>query len=954
MTHNFEKRIPWSHRISLWVVFGMAFVAPLGWWSLRQIHLENESRQWVPDNDPERLASEWTEQQFHFQDRILLTWEGSSLNDPRLGKLVEQLAGKPDSQGIQRGSLPYVRSVTDPRRFIELMQKNGVEAHESVRRLEGLLVGAGTLKVRLTDQGRTALKKSKRDLQSAFKSKFGVQLEIQDASPDLVSMTSIPAVAGAGETAPDPTAPAVLSVSGELLEKPSLEHDLQLTWKGMRIGGESTISAANWLIEFVPERNEGQPIIESCFFVPGSPVALEVELSEAGLADQGEAVSAILRTCELSGIPAETVQMSGHALRESELNQATQKAAWNPSFSWTQINQRSILLSSILVCAAMAVGLIRKVRLTAVVLIVSCFAVCCTLAIIPIARSTMNQTLIVLPTLLFAWTTVFAINACSTWKKIVSEKEATTVIEASRELRTTCFQAGLAVAFGLAPLCLINLFPIWDLGIYGAIGSVISMICVAYCLPSLMQVLNIRFPKEQFVDAGAARFFGQAFTAHPVWQSIAAIAICLGCAYGLSRSTFQMKAFRDWPDTAQIARNYARTETLLAGTMSAEVVIRFDQQAQKDTNFLDRLELIRGVEEQIRLHPAISGCASIADFQTVTERLAADAGFSQKTKYNKRAALVQQSLTDGELPVARSFYVAADQNQMAAGGNSNTVRPGEELWRVSARVNAVAQDNLSVALSDLHGLIKSVLKMQPGSNHLISGELPEFVEIRQSLSQNLIGSFVLTIILLMGLSVISLRNMFAGAVLVLPCLAPFAVVFGILSWAGAPIETEYLIAAPIAAGIMLDSKLRFLKRFQFLVQQGLTRGAAVVESFADCSASMCQSSGMLAITFAILAQCEMPFINRFGILMAALVAVGLLTDLTMLPQLLAGPLVGVFATSKPAKVETPVVAMPETPAEAPPVPLAAEADAIPSPHIKPHVPPVKKRRATTRREPDPE
>ncbi|NOX55706.1 MAG: hypothetical protein GXP27_14950, partial [Planctomycetes bacterium] len=90
MTHFFEKRDRWGNGLALWVLAVLLFVAPLAFWSLKQIHLENDIETWLPHDDPDRKLLTWYIDQFQREDRVLISWEGSTLNDPR----VERLAGK--------------------------------------------------------------------------------------------------------------------------------------------------------------------------------------------------------------------------------------------------------------------------------------------------------------------------------------------------------------------------------------------------------------------------------------------------------------------------------------------------------------------------------------------------------------------------------------------------------------------------------------------------------------------------------------------------------------------------------------------------------------------------------------------------------------------------------------------------------------------------------------------
>jgi predicted RND superfamily exporter protein len=953
MTHFFDKRDLWGNRYSLWIVVLMAFVTPLCWWSLRQLRLENDVEKWLPDSDSELRSLRWAHEQFPVEERILLTWEGSSINDPRVGKLVEQLAGKPDAHGVKRGGLPYVASVIEPLHALNLMQRNGIDAHEAVRRLEGTIIGAGMLRLRLTETGRSSMRKTKRELQSAMRAKYGLELGILDASPDLTPLVSVPAPVDEGEATGEPSPPTILSADGKFAENPSVEHDLQVSWKGMRIGSESTIAITRWLTEYVPERGDGKPLVESGFYAPGSPVALAIGISEAGLADKTETVAAIRTACKLAGIPGEALHMAGSAVSATELNEEVFKAVWDTSFPLVQIHRRSVILTSALVSALLAYALVRSIRLASFVLFISLFTMVCSMALVPITGGSMNMVLIVMPTLLIVLTMSGAIHVANYWKHAACKDEAHAISKTVRMSWRPCFLASLTTAIGLISLCTSSLTPVRHFGIYAAVGTMFSLLMVVYGLPSLMQLWTGRPPKEHELDHAGWRTFGRMLTVHSGWQSLAVIAICIGCSIGLNKFRTETKVIRYFPDHAKIAQDYWYIETNLAGVMPVEMVVRFDQQSQKDTNFLERMELVRLIQEKMRIHPEISGSVSLADFQPEGERPSEDAGFLQKTKYNKRAMMIHQRIRDGEIPAARSFYTMSERgHDFQEPGDGKLNQPGDELWRVTAQVNVMTDNDFAVVMADLHRIAQDVLKLQPGSQHLITGVVPLFVRTQQAVLQSLISSFGLAFVLIFGVFVIMLRSVAAGVIAMIPNIVPITVVFGVLSWIGGRIDIGSMITASIALGIAVDGTLHYLTWVRMAMKNGRTRQDAIFEALVHCGPAMWQTSAAVALGLLVLVPAELLLISRFGSLMAAMIGVALLGDIVLMPQLLGGPLGWLFEPAKKSGAKALEIEKHEVTVIAPPIAAILEETAVPSPHMKPSDPAPKKRRSTSRRERD--
>jgi predicted RND superfamily exporter protein len=950
MTHFFEKRDPWGNRHSLWLVILMAFVTPICWWSVQQLRLDNDMEKWLPDLDPEMRSVQWTHEQFPIEERILLTWDGSSINDARADKLVELLVGKPDSHGIKRGGLPYVSSVIEPRHVLKVMQENGIEPQEAAKRLEGTILGAGPLRVQLTEIGRSALKKTKRELQSAMRSRFGLELVIQDPTLDLTPLISIPVPGENPETPGETSSPAILSADGKFTDIPVLDHDLQISWRGMRVGSDKTIEVAQWLSDYISEKGERQPLVERTFFAIGSPVALAIGISEAGLADKAETVAAIRIASQLAGIPGESLHLAGSVVSASHLNSEVLKAVWDTSFPLIKLHRRSILLTSALASAAFAFVLLRNIRLAVMVLFVSLLTTFCSMSLVPATGGSMNLVLIVMPTLLIVSTMSGALYVANDWKHAAFHDETRAIVETVHRSWVPCSLASLTTAIGLISLCTSRLAPVREFGIYGAVGAMLSLVMVVYGLPALIQLWPGPSPREHELEHPGWKSFGTLLTLNPGFQSLIVIAICVGLSLGVSRLRTESKVIRYFPEKSKIAQDYWFIETQLAGAMPVENLIRFDDQSQKETNFLDRMELIRQIQEKIRSHSEISGSASLADLQPVNEPLPENAGFLQKSKHNKKAILIQQRIRDGEIENARSFYTISEQGRdLLATGDHQLNQPGDELWRISAQINVMTDHDFSKVLADLHEITQDVLKLQPGASHSITGTVPLSVRTQQAVLQGLFSSFGMAFALIFVVFIVMLRSFGAALVAMIPNLLPITVVIGVFSWLHQRIDIGSMMTASIGLGIAVDGTLHYLTWFQHSMKKGRSRRESIIEALAHCGPVVCQTNITIILGLLVLVPAELRLISQFGGMMASIIAISLLGNLVLMPQLLGGPLGALFEPKKSivggesaqlsASKDGPAEQMTSTSSE-------DDGKGPPPPHIKPIDPTRKKRRPT--------
>ena len=956
MKHFFEKRDFCGHHLSLWFVVLMVFVTPICCWSVRNLHLDNEVQKWLPDHEPEVLALNWAREQFPMDEQILLSWDGSSINDPRIEKLVEQLVGKPDNHGTKRGGLPYVSSVIDPRQVMRTLLENGIGPREAVTRFEGTLLGAGPLRLRLTETGRAALKKTRRELQLATKARFGVQLAIQDSTPDLMPLITIPLPKETAESQSDAVLPAILSPAGQLIDEETVDHDLQVTWEGMKVGQAKTREIAEWICAYCPKRGDGKPLVETCFFVIGSPVALTVGISEAGMADQAETVAAIREASRLSGIPTDSLHLIGSVVSASELNSEVLNSAWNNSFPLTQLHRRSVILAAALVSALLTYALIRNLQLATLVLLISLFSPFCSMALIPATGGTMNMVLIVIPMLLVVLTLSGAIHVVNYWRHAVIQDPTRAIDETVQTPWGPCFLASITTAIGMSSLCTSSLAPVRELGLYGALGATLSLVMVVYGLPSLMQLWPVAPPVAKELEHPGWRAFAKRLTEHAGWLSVLLIAMSLGLSLGLTQMRAENRLVGQFPEQSRISQDYWFMETNLAGAMPVNTIVRFDEQSQKETNFLDRLELIRKIQNQMSNHDEISGSVSLADFQPVSESPAEDAGFLQKSKYNKKATLIQQRIRDGEIESARSFYTVSERgHDLYVKGDQRINQPGDELWRITAQVNVMTDNHSSTVLADLHQITQDVLKLQPGAQHSITGPMPLSVRTQQAIWQSLISSFTLACLLVFAVFMVMLRNIGGAMMAMLPNILPVMMVFGVYSSMNQRIELGAMITACIALGIAAHGTLHFLTWFRIALKKGASRPEATIDAFEHCGPAIWQSTLIIAIGSLALVPAELGLISRFGWLMATVMGATLFGNLVLMPQLVSGPWGWVFEpkknqSSEPANSQETQASL-EMQAESEnysdPVSEADEGKGPPAPHINPVDASRKKRRPTS-------
>lgn len=895
MASFFNSRDKWGIRYSTWVLAILFFtLLPLIGRSVARITMENNVENWLAEDDPQVRLLSWYRKNFPTEERVVVSWDGSSLDDPRLEAFSTKLEGVRDSEGIRRGGNRFIEDVTTPGEILNKFIDNHVEPDEAIRRLSGVLVGKGALKIKLSELGLDSKSKTKKILEEKAKKELGLAIRIMPAykSWSPAEGFEFPKVKKSDDDEEEKAA----------FEAPEIaEHDFQVSWKEFQPDSELT-KAFIQLAKNIRQDEKASAddrLIDDAFIAIGSPIVMVVELNDAGTLNRKEAFESIRLAAEELGIPREELHMGGRMVGAETLNQEVMKSAWNKEAPLWNLPKRSVMLLSGLVGAILSFFVMRSIRLASLVLIASYYATLATVALVPATGGTMNMVLIVMPTLLLVLTLSGGIHVANYWRHAMQDNPKTAVATAYQMAAQPCILASITTAIGLGSLATSSLFPVRDFGIYSAAGCLISLFLVLIGIPSLLQLFGGKAEIQATSSGKTWMKIGNLISRNYVVITIMCLALFVAGTSGLMKFQTETKVIRYFPEKSKIVRDYRTLEENVIGIIPLDTIVRFDTKAQEDTPFFERMEIVREIEQKIREYSEISGTVSLADFLEVMEKLPSEKPddmsnwkwTSMNAIYNRKGNDIREKVLDGTFNGAGLFLKEADEDaDWISDGDKALSKQGDELWRITAQGYVMVDNDYDKLLKDLDGIVSSVTKNYAGSNHVVTGMVPVFLRTQQAVLESLIYSFVLAFGVIALIMMFLLKNPIAGLLTMLPNLLPVGVVFGVISWMGMRVDVGTMITASVALGIAVDGTLHLLTWFRKGLVDGMTPREAIQQGLSHCGPAMCQTSGIVAIGLLMLAPSDLILISRFGCLMATLVGTALIADLLFLPALLAGPL----------------------------------------------------------------
>jgi predicted RND superfamily exporter protein len=353
------------------------------------------------------------------------------------------------------------------------------------------------------------------------------------------------------------------------------------------------------------------------------------------------------------------------------------------------------------------------------------------------------------------------------------------------------------------------------------------------------------------------------------WFSTACLVVLGIGAWGLSRVETSIQIMRLFAPGTPILTSYAWLEEHLGALVPMEVVIRFDK--TNEQGVLQRLQLVRRLQDNIAKTPAVGGSISAATF---APELRLSGG-------SLRGFMVNRSLTQALPRLANSGYLIH--------------RDDEELWRISVRVAAGEDLDYGLFQQQLKDQIDPILadardSGNEGISAVYTGAVPIIYKARRSLLDGLTLGFGTDVLLVVIAVTVLLKHWSNGLLLLLTSVFPMTLIFGTMGWLDVVVDIGSVMTPCVALGVTIDDVIHFVLWFRRGIERGLSAPEAVKLAYSGCGRAMVQSWGVIGLGLAAFALSSFIPTFRFGALMIGLLTVGLIGNLIFLPALLAGPI----------------------------------------------------------------
>jgi uncharacterized protein len=218
-----------------------------------------------------------------------------------------------------------------------------------------------------------------------------------------------------------------------------------------------------------------------------------------------------------------------------------------------------------------------------------------------------------------------------------------------------------------------------------------------------------------------------------------------------------------------------------------------------------------------------------------------------------------------------------------------------------ALVRTLVHETVDARLQVAASTSKPILEQSESSKELsavYTGVVPIVYQAQRALLNSLVESTWWSFLTITPIMMLVSRSILAGALAMIPNAVPVVLIFGGMGWMGVPIDIGSMMTASIALGVAVDDTIHFLARYREDLEHSPDRQTAIVSTYSHCAIPTLQAALISGLGLSVFAFSTFTPTQRFGWLMLCILVAGVVSELIILPALLASPLGRVFSVSQ--------------------------------------------------------
>jgi predicted RND superfamily exporter protein len=498
-------------------------------------------------------------------------------------------------------------------------------------------------------------------------------------------------------------------------------------------------------------------------------------------------------------------------------------------------------------------------------------------------RIPFNMVTVMLPPILITLSVcdvVHVINAFHSERRRLDPEPA--IVKAIAGIWWPCMWTSVVTAAGFVSLAFSTVYPIWQMGVFAAVGIALAWLTTMSCVPVFLVRL---WPKGRTGESRAADgskptgLYAKRLLPLQAggwrWAWLGAAAIMVVSIYGIRRVEVDTNYTKFFGSDTYVTRAYPELSKAGYGQNPISVMLRFPQ----GTTYASagNIERILRFEEGLRKDP------TVIKLLTLTDLLArADLAFNGPEDASGRLATYNPQQIS-------QLYLLAE-----AGGNDDLrdfLTEDKRTVQEIAMAPYLSSKELEAFKARMHDLGATTLPVD--AEVKVTGTTVQWANMDREISQTQMSSvYIITVVFLVLLPLV-FRSLVLGTIGVLINSLPLAITFGCMGLLDIKINLATALIGGVAIGATVDSTIFFINRVRLELADGKAWAEAVDQAVATVGDGIIMTSVILAGGFSCLATSSFLPTSNFGGLVSFSIVVALFMDILINPIVLR--LVGPWA-----------------------------------------------------------
>ncbi len=464
-----------------------------------------------------------------------------------------------------------------------------------------------------------------------------------------------------------------------------------------------------------------------------------------------------------------------------------------------------------------------------------------------------------------------------------SEDKNEAIVHAYAHSGFAIVMTSLTTAAGLASFASAEVAPIADLGMFSAIGVMLSLFFTLFLLPVLLAVIPLKQKAPKGKD-GVTTFdrlidwVADLTTSRP-WLVTLIAAVGIGIALaGLPKLQFSHNLLSWLPSNLPVRTATEKIDKNLRGSVALEVVIDTGKEnGLYDRDLLLALDALAIDLEKFEQDELFVG--KVVTVTTILKEIHQALGENREELYK---------IPDNEALIPQEFLLfensGSEDLQDGVDSRCQLARITIKVpWRDALSYVPFIQEIEHRFATAFAGLEQDGKAVQVSTTGIMS----LFARILYATMHSAAQSYGIAIVVISLMMILLIGNLRLVIIAMVPNVGPIVIVMGIMGWFGIPLDMFTMMVASIAIGLAVDDTVHFIYNFKrYYTESGDVRDA-VGHTLHTAGRAMLTTSIVLSIGFFIFMFASMNNVFAFGMLVGMAIVLALLGDFFLAPALMA-------------------------------------------------------------------